>query len=218
MSSGKLCGMDTALPAPSLTQRSRRVQILDAALSLFGEHGVSNVTTRQIAKAVGISQPSLYAHFATREAICVAVCTRAFDTLYELLCAAVVPEDSPHERLIKMGRTYVHFGLNNEAAYRVAFMDEMGDKLPHDHPDGPTHDQAHDQIMSAGLRAFSLLKAQFDSVYGADSTESLVRAQSSWATLHGLVSLFIARIEFPWADHEALIEFHLTQYCRAALI
>ena len=47
----------------------RREQILAAALELFTAEGMANVSTRQIAQKVGISQPSLYAHFASANAI-----------------------------------------------------------------------------------------------------------------------------------------------------
>ncbi len=191
-----------------IDRRSRRTQILDAALALFAEHGIRHVTTRQIALAVGISQPSLYAHFPTREAITAEVCTRAFNALYTSLLAAVTPDDTPVARLINLGRTYVDFGLSNESAYRVAFMEESDS--------GPK--SADDLVLHAGLRAFSLLKAEFDKTYGPESMESALRAQSSWAALHGLVSLLIARREFPWVDRRALIEFHLGQICAIAFL
>ena len=51
----------------------RRQEILDAALALYAERGVLGVSTREIAAAVGISQPALYAHFRSldemREAV-----------------------------------------------------------------------------------------------------------------------------------------------------
>ena len=34
-------------------------------------------------------------------------------------------------------------------------------------------------------------------------------AQSKWASLHGLVSLLIARPTFPWVDRETLIRTHI---------
>ena len=43
----------------------RREEILAAALRLFGQYGLYGVSTRQIAQAVGVSQPTLYAYFAS---------------------------------------------------------------------------------------------------------------------------------------------------------
>jgi AcrR family transcriptional regulator len=39
------------------------------AMQLFGEHGVDAVSMRDIADAVGMKAPSLYAHFPSREAL-----------------------------------------------------------------------------------------------------------------------------------------------------
>ena len=58
----------------SLENRKRRgfghqrpEEILSAARALFLEHGAENVTTRQIAARVGISQTALYVYFKSKE-------------------------------------------------------------------------------------------------------------------------------------------------------
>jgi AcrR family transcriptional regulator len=45
----------------------RREMILQAAISLFSEKGFRGVTTRQLANAVGVSEPVLYQHFRTKK-------------------------------------------------------------------------------------------------------------------------------------------------------
>jgi AcrR family transcriptional regulator len=47
----------------------RRAVIVEAAGRLFGERGYDGTSTRQIADAVGIKQPSLFHHFASKQAI-----------------------------------------------------------------------------------------------------------------------------------------------------
>jgi AcrR family transcriptional regulator len=49
-----------------LTSQARRAAILDAAVRLFSEKGFRGVTTRELAAAVGVSEPVLYQHFATK--------------------------------------------------------------------------------------------------------------------------------------------------------
>lgn len=44
-----------------------REQILDAAASLFAEHGYAGTSTRAIAERVGVRQASLYYHFAGKD-------------------------------------------------------------------------------------------------------------------------------------------------------
>jgi len=49
--------------------RDTRVAILDAALDLFARHGFAGTSVRQIARAVGITEAGIYAHFAGKRAI-----------------------------------------------------------------------------------------------------------------------------------------------------
>jgi AcrR family transcriptional regulator len=45
----------------------RREHILDAAVQLFSQHGFSGTTTREIARASGVSEAMLFKHFATKD-------------------------------------------------------------------------------------------------------------------------------------------------------
>jgi AcrR family transcriptional regulator len=49
-----------------LNSQARRAMILDRAVELFAEKGFRGVTTREIAAAVGVSEPVLYQHFTTK--------------------------------------------------------------------------------------------------------------------------------------------------------
>jgi AcrR family transcriptional regulator len=189
-----------ARPQP---QHPRREQILAEATRLFVSHGVAQVTTRQIAAAVGISQPSLYAHFPTREAIAVEVCRRAFARLRTALLDAAAQGSDPPARFAAMARCYIDFGLNHECPYRVAFMLDM-----------PGQDSAdRDVVVAAGVAAYAVLRDVIAQTHGAAAD---LLAQSAWSSLHGLVALLIARRDFPWVEREALITRHIAGV-RAAL-
>ena len=116
----------TSAPAgrkPKGTSPERRQEILAHALALFCEYGVHRVSTRQIARAVGISQPSLYAHFPNRQAIVNEVCEGAFARLTTRMQAVLRPAHGP-EVIQDLARVYIEFGLAEPDAYRVAFMIE----------------------------------------------------------------------------------------------
>jgi AcrR family transcriptional regulator len=51
----------------------RKNQIVHEAIRLFSRHGFNGVTIRQLADACGITEPALYRHFSSKEAIYVAV-------------------------------------------------------------------------------------------------------------------------------------------------
>ncbi|MBI4346401.1 MAG: TetR/AcrR family transcriptional regulator [Elusimicrobia bacterium] len=59
--------------APTLDNRSR---ILDAASALFGRQGFHGTSTRDIAKAAGVSLGNIYNHFATKEEVFIALLER----------------------------------------------------------------------------------------------------------------------------------------------
>lgn len=181
----------------------RREQILSVALRLFGERGAGNVTTRQIALAVGISQPSLYAHFASADAIADELCVRAFDELAARSAATITASDDPWQQITWLGRTYIEFGLEHPDMYRIAFIPTRESQPLR----GKTFDQAmSDPGLAAGLRAFGALRGPIIRIRGRDDVAVEVIAQGIWALVHGLTSLLITKPDFPWATREALIE------------
>ena len=184
----------------------RRAQILDAALRLFAQNGMAQVTTRQIAQAVGISQPSLYAHFRSADEIAAELCARAFAALANDMQQVAAAGANPLERIHLMGRAYIEFGLNHPDMYRVAFM--LEDAKPCAVAPGPDGLPV-DPVMAAGLGCFAVIHQAMIDHLGAEGSTALLAAQSAWAHVHGLTSLLIARSDFPWADREALIAAHL---------
>ncbi|HUQ92452.1 MAG TPA: TetR/AcrR family transcriptional regulator [Bryobacteraceae bacterium] len=53
-------------PKQRMSSGQRRAAIVDAAVQLFAQNGFRGTTTRQIAAAVGVSEPVLYMHFQTK--------------------------------------------------------------------------------------------------------------------------------------------------------
>ena len=49
--------------AKRMTTTIRREQIAEAALALVAEQGVTALTARNVARAVGVTAPALYRHF-----------------------------------------------------------------------------------------------------------------------------------------------------------
>ncbi len=179
----------------------RRAEILNHAMRLISEHGVQMVSTRQIANAVGISQPSLYAYFPNRQALIEAVCVQAFERLI-LVMTEVAQTSTGLNRLKSLGRAYLMFGFEQPDAYRVGFMIETAEPLDINQIAPP---------LLAGLRAYGLHRQALADHLGPSRTPDEIDrlAQSLWASLHGLVALMIARGRFPWAERDALIETHL---------
>jgi AcrR family transcriptional regulator len=192
--------------APSLVRRlkgaDRREEILNAAAALYITYGPSKTTTRQIALAVGISQPSLYAHFPTKDALSYALAERSFEILESRMEKAEQVADHPSALLATLISGYIHYALEEPSAYQIAFMLDLafdGDTIAA----LPVH---------VGMRAFGIFSnkiamLQQKSFVRAGRTE--VIAQSLWAAMHGLCALLLARPLFPWADRDDLIAAHI---------
>lgn len=185
---------------------SRREEILAAALKLFGEYGVHAVTTRQIAAVVGISQPSLYAFFPNKQSLAAEACTHVFKDLTARLTAGIAALKRGNYDVCELGKIYVEFGLTCPDAYRLAFMVEKRDLAPDVSAGGLP-------ILAAGLKAFDLLREAVGLTIGAalPPEQRELLAQSVWASLHGLVSLLLARPDFPWSERCRLIEIHVAR-------
>ena len=191
-------------------RRNRRDDILDVAGDLFARHGVDAVTTRRIAQAVGISQPSLYAHFTSLQQIQDEVAAGAFARLEQAISSA--EGESPETQLANAVRGYFDFGLSQPHAYRIAFMLEYPGNTP-DAPDASM--SAFDQTDHPGPRAFAHL-VRIVGLNRPDLSPEMVvrRSQSLWASLHGLVSLLLARPAFPWGDRQDLVDEHCRLACK----
>lgn len=61
----------------------RRHQIMEASLALLAETSLESLSTRAIARAVGLTQPGLFRHFRSRDEILLAVIQRARERLAE---------------------------------------------------------------------------------------------------------------------------------------
>jgi AcrR family transcriptional regulator len=69
-------------------------RILDAAEELFAERGYNGTTLRDVATRVGVRPPSLYNHFASKDALYAAVIERGVGPVIELLArSAAAPAD-----------------------------------------------------------------------------------------------------------------------------
>jgi AcrR family transcriptional regulator len=66
-----------------LSSEERRASIIDAAVSLFSKRGFRGVTTRELAAAVGVSEPVLYQHFETKRSL--------YDAILESRCQELDP-------------------------------------------------------------------------------------------------------------------------------
>jgi hypothetical protein len=74
--------------------------------------------------------------------------------------------------------------------------------------------------MAAGQEVFQVFVEMVGELHARGlmaGDDVMAATQSLWAGLHGLVSLLIARPEFPWIERETLIATHVAMLRRGAL-
>jgi AcrR family transcriptional regulator len=103
---------------------ARRIQIADAALKVIAEQGLGRFTTQAIAAEIGITDGTLFRHFASKEDIVLAALDRVEERLFE----GFPPEDpDPLARLERFFRFRAALVGANPIIARLAFSEE----LPH---------------------------------------------------------------------------------------
>src|SRR5580704_9491946 len=93
-------------------REATRQEILAAAWDAAHETSIAGLTLRDIATRVGMQQPSLYSHFASKQAIYDAMFKQAWQTYLDdaRSAADALPAD-PRPRLIAMAEHYFDFAV-----------------------------------------------------------------------------------------------------------
>lgn len=84
-------------PGTDQPSRSTPDVILDEALLLFSERGYSGVSMRDIAKAVGIKAPSIYKHFAGKDALFDALLVQMQAAYMDYMNRSALPDEAGEE-------------------------------------------------------------------------------------------------------------------------
>jgi AcrR family transcriptional regulator len=105
-----------AIALDSLTPRAR--EIATVARALLEESGPDGLSMRKLAARLGIRAPSLYKHFASKEALEAALISIGFDEQAVLFGAAL---EGSREPLVAMGKIYREFAKDNPQLYRLMY-------------------------------------------------------------------------------------------------
>jgi AcrR family transcriptional regulator len=175
-----------------------RHELLTAAGRLLGRTGNgAGLSLRAVAREAGVAAPSVYLHFASKQALLREVLLGHYALLRDVLEQALVGESEPAARFRAGCLAYCRFASEQPDAYRVMFggavlglADEAPDELP-------------------GLDTFDIL---VDGVVACIETgvarpaDPLLVATRVWTALHGIVSLREAVPVFPWPPVPEMVE------------
>ncbi len=195
----------TDASSPQRRTRARRGQgellradILEAAEKLLIATGDADaVSIRAVAKAVGVTPPSIYLHFADKTELIFQVCQVQWDRFNDHVRGATEGITDPVQRLRACGLAYIDFALENPEQYRILFMSRVREQ--------PAGVDMEDLLTS------SIFGDLVTAVHEAAARGLLVGDPNlivfqCWSAVHGLASLMITMTDMQWPDRDALID------------
>jgi AcrR family transcriptional regulator len=175
-----------------------RQRIVDAARGMFVEHGYEATTMRAIADRIEYTPTAIYHHFRNKEELLSEVTGQDFRALAQAFLRIERVAD-PVERLRRISRAYIDFGVGHPMHYRFMFM------TPH-----PPVNSGATGITpgDTGQDAYAILHQTCADAMAAgrfrpELTDAHEIAQILWSGCHGLVALRITTEHdewVPWRD------------------
>jgi AcrR family transcriptional regulator len=109
-----------------------RTRVLDAALDLFAQYGVSGTSLQMIADTVGITKAAVYHQFRTKDQIVIAVTERELGRLLPALEEAEAHGDGPRARDALLVRT-IEMAVRDRRLVRTLQFDPVVVRLLAEH-------------------------------------------------------------------------------------
>ncbi|MEI7771777.1 MAG: TetR/AcrR family transcriptional regulator [Chloroflexales bacterium] len=128
--------------ASSLRERRRQMlrdEILAASQTLIAERGYAAMSMDDLAARVGVSKPTLYSQFSTKEELVVVMATQVMERLFSVVEDDGALERSALDRLTDLLRTGVQVQLDHRFTAMQLWMPEIVHMLK-------GHPEPHDQI------------------------------------------------------------------------
>jgi len=101
-------------------RQSAREAIVDAAWDLVHEEGLAALSLRDLARRAGITTPTVYAYFDSKDAIYDAMFGRAATEFADWVTEPL-EADEPEEVLVLRARRFVEFCTSDVARYQLLF-------------------------------------------------------------------------------------------------
>ena len=193
--------METPQKPPGSTDLRR--DILDTARRLLVEHSYKSLSMRKIAGAIGYSATSIYLYFKNKDALFQALVEEGMDQLHDDLERAARQGGDAAARMEALCRAYVDFGRRNPEYYELMFMVRT-DHMQRFPPEKYRRARRNFQRMEAALREG--VEAGRFAVEDATAATGAI-----WATLHGAISLLLARRVDVRIGEEAFVEAAIAQ-------
>ncbi|MDQ1647046.1 MAG: hypothetical protein QOJ50_3230 [Cryptosporangiaceae bacterium] len=103
-----------------------RSRLVAAGAALVAERGAHGATLREVARRAGVSHGAPRRYFPTHLALLSGIARQGFTQLAGLLADVVAdPTATPHEKILELGRRYVHFAEGNRGVFELMFRHDL---------------------------------------------------------------------------------------------
>jgi AcrR family transcriptional regulator len=152
-----------------------RNALLKAAREVLEERGPSYLGLREVSRRVGVSAPSAYHHFPSRDALALGLAEQGAAEIAQ--CLAVAP-GAGNDALLPYGEAYIAFAQANPALYRLMFGEGF-----------PEVSQYSRAVRDLRQRSFEIMKLNLEK--RLPEAQLPIAALFLWALVHGLGLLLI---------------------------
>jgi AcrR family transcriptional regulator len=98
-----------------------RERLLCAALDIFNERGYNATSVREIVEAAGVTKPSLYYYFGSKEGIYTELMTKPFEVLEKMLVETAHEKLSSRQRMLRLYEGIFLLFIKNLKAARLMY-------------------------------------------------------------------------------------------------
>ena len=102
-----------------LPATERRQSILDAALSILSKKGYAGMTTAEVARRVGVSEPILYRHFSSKRVLLRALLDQVIGQMMASFHQLTAGEPDPVTALLHICRAYPEMARRHRREFRI---------------------------------------------------------------------------------------------------
>jgi AcrR family transcriptional regulator len=173
-----------------------RDKILDAARELFITEGYEGVSMRKVAEKIEYSPTAIYVHFADKEELFRELCHEDYAQLAKVFQSSMISTD-PIERLKQIGAIYVDFGIRYPNHYKFMFMTPV----PVHEPDEMDREiMGNPEVDTYAFLKWAVQQALEAGCFREEFTDADLISQTLWASVHGVISLQIAKGSDFWVE------------------
>jgi AcrR family transcriptional regulator len=160
-----------------------REEMVKRGVELIELRGASELSLREVARLVGVSQTAPTHHFGDKEGLLASIASEGFRVLMSERLAALKDGMTKEQRLRVVMRVYVSFALRHPELFHLMFGTRIPDK------------RKHAELMEASASSFQFLSNSIAEFMAADSSDRPPRFSTLavWSGMHGLATLLADR-------------------------